>query len=214
MASITGRRSGPGSDTVATLPETPRVRASALSARLRQWEGRRRDTTVADPELQNAAFTTEQWNAWLEEGKAPSSWQLWLDQMLWVGRFRNGGQAGVADEEFFRSAARYAERFQAPQPVKDIVALRHAVATWNFPTAAGAADRIIPAVLKGARLIPGDELRDAAVLAKLHVGDTKGARVALDTLRKYSVRSPDDLRSRILESYVEGAEGRAATAAR
>jgi spermidine synthase len=214
MASITGRRSGPGSDTVATLPETPRVRASALSARLRRWEGRRRDTTVADPELQNAAFTTEQWNAWLEEGKAPSSWQLWLDQMLWVGRFRNGGQAGVADEEFFRSAARYAERFQAPQPVKDIVALRHAVATWNFPTAAGAADRIIPAVLKGARLIPGDELRDAAVLAKLHVGDTKGARVALDTLRKYSVRSPDDLRSRILESYVEGAEGRAATAAR
>jgi spermidine synthase len=214
LASFMGRRSGPGTDTVPALPETPRIHASALSARLRQWEGRSRDTTTADAELQNAAFTTEQWDAWMEEGKAPSSWQLWLDQMLWVSRFRNGGQAGVANEGFFRSAMRYAERFQAPQTVRDIVAFRHAVATWNFSTASGAADRIIPAVLKGARLIPGDELRDAAVLAKLHLGDAKGARVALDTLRKFTLRSPDDLRSRMLEAYVEAAEGQAATASR
>jgi predicted membrane-bound spermidine synthase len=214
VASIAGRRSGPSRDTLAVLPETPRIRAGALSARLRQWEGRPRDTTVADPELQNAAFTTEQWAAWMEEGKAPSSWRLWLDQMLWVSRFRNGGQAGIADEEFFRSAMRYAERLQAPAAVRDIVALRHAMATWDFPRAAGAADRIIPVVLGGARLIPGDELRDAAVFAKLHVGDARGARVALDSLRKFTVRSPDDLRARMLEAYVELAEGRAATATR
>jgi spermidine synthase len=214
LASIAGRRSGPGSDTLAVLPETPRIRASALSARLRRWEGRPRDTTVADPELQNAAFTTEQWEAWLAEGRAPSSWQLWLDQMLWVSRFRNGGQAGVADEGFFRAAMRYAERLDAPQPVRDVVAFRHAIATWNFPTASGAADRLIPAVLGGARLMPGDELRDATVIAKLHVGDAKGARVALDTLRSLTQRTPDDLRSRMLEAYVAMAEERAATAAR
>jgi spermidine synthase len=214
LASFMGRRSGPGTDTLAALPETPRIRASALSARLRQWEGRSRDTSTADPELQNAAFTTEQWDAWMEEGKAPSSWQLWLDQMLWVSRFRNGGQAGVANEEFFRSAMRYAERLKAPPTVRDIVAFRHAVAAWNFPAASGAADRIIPAVLKGARLIPGDELRDGAVLAKLHLGDAKGARAALDTLQKLTLRSPDDLRSRMLEAYVGAAEAQAATAAR
>jgi spermidine synthase len=214
IASITGRRSGPGMDTLAALPETPRIQASALSARLRQWEGRARDTTVADPELQNAAFTTEQWNAWLEEGKAPSSWQLWLDQMLWVSRFRNGGQAGIVDQKFFGSAMRYAERLGAPATVRDVVALRHAMAAWNFPAAAGAADRLIPAALGGARLIPGDELRDAAVFAKLHVGDAKGARVALDTLRRFTRRTPDDLRSRMLQAYVEAAEGRTATAGR
>ena len=214
LASFMGRRSGPGTDTLPALPETPRIHASALSARLRQWEGRSHDATTADPELQNAAYTAEQWDAWLAEGKAPSSWQLWLNQMLWVSRFRNGGQAGVANEEFFRSAMRYAERFRAPQGVRDIVAFRHAVAAWNFPTASSAADRIIPAVLKGARLIPGDELRDAAVLAKLHVGDAKGARFALDTLRQFTQRSPDDLRSRLLEAYVETAEGQAATARR
>jgi hypothetical protein len=98
--------------------------------------------------------------------------------------------------------------------VRDIVAFRYGVAAWNFPTASSAADRIIPAVLKGARLIPGDELRDAAVLAKLHLGDAKGARFALDTLRQFTRRSPDDLRSRLLEAYVETAEGQTATARR
>jgi hypothetical protein len=98
--------------------------------------------------------------------------------------------------------------------VRDVIAFRHAVAGWNFPAAAGAADRLIPVVLGGQRLIPGDELRDAAVLAKLHVGDTKGARVALDTLRKLTRRPADDLRSRILEAYVETAEAMRATAGR
>lgn len=214
LASLTGKRRGPTTDTLATLPETPRIRASALSARLRKWNGVARDTSVADPELQNAAFTTEQWRAWLAEGKAPSSWQLWLDQMHWVSRFLNGGQAGVADEEFYQSAQRYAERFQAPPAVRDVVAFRHAVASWNFPVASGAADRILPVVLGGARWMPADELRDATVIAKLHVGDARGARVALDTLRKFSTRTPDDLRSRMLDAYVTSMEARKATAAR
>jgi hypothetical protein len=46
------------------------------------------------------------------------------------------------------------------------------------------------------------------------VGDAKGARVALDTLRRFTRRTPDDLRSRMLQAYVEAAEGRTATAGR
>ena len=212
LASFSGQRQGPGSDTLAALPETPRIRASALSARLRKWNGVPRDTTVADLDLQNAAFTTEQWRAWIDGGKAPSSWPLWLDQMHWVGRFLNGGQAGVADEEFYASALRYAERFQAPQAVRDIVAFRHAMAAWNFPAASGAADRILPVVLGGARWLPADELRDATVVAKLHTGDAAGARKALDALRGFSLRSPDDLRSRMLDAYVMALEESKATA--
>jgi hypothetical protein len=97
--------------------------------------------------------------------------------------------------------------------VKDVVTFRHAVAAWNFPSAAAAADRISAGMLGGARWMPGDELRDAAVFAKLHVGDPAGARVALDTLRRFSTRSPDDLRSRLLDAYVGMQEGNAATAA-
>ena len=58
-----------------------------------------------------------------------------LDQMVLVSRFRSGGQAGVADEELYRSATRYAERFGAPATVRDIIAFRHAIAAWNFRTA-------------------------------------------------------------------------------
>jgi hypothetical protein len=98
--------------------------------------------------------------------------------------------------------------------VRDVVAFRHAVASWNFPAAASAADRIMPVVLRERRWIPADELRDGTVMAKLHLGNVAGARMALDTLSKHSTRNPGDLRSRMLEAYVASAEGQAATAAR
>ena len=134
---------------------------------------------------------------------------------MWrVNRYWTGGVAGIADTAFFQSAREYADRFGAPQAVKDVVAFRHALAAWDFPAAAGASDRLLPVVAKENQWISGDELRDGAVMAKLHLGDAAGARVALDSLRRFSSRSPDDLRTRMLEAYVTTAEGRQATAAR
>jgi hypothetical protein len=214
LSSISGNRRGQVLDTLAILPESPRVRAIALSARLRNWHGTPRDSAATDPELQQAAYLTEQWMAWLERGQAPSSWQLWLDQMDQVGRYWNGGRAGNADEKFFGMAQRYAERFQAPAAVRNVVAFRHAVAAWNFAAAASLADSIMPVALREYRWIPADELRDGAVMAKLHLGDVAGARMALDTLGRHSTRDPGDLRSRMLQAYVTMAEGRRATASK
>lgn len=208
LASISGSRREAPTDTVASLPESPQIFVSALSARLRKWHDMPRDSAATDPALQQAAYLTEQWRASIQRGQAPSSWQLWLDQMEQVGRYWNAGRAGTVDERFYEIAGRFAERFQAPEAVREVVAFRHAVAAWNFPAAAGAADRLLPVVLREKRWIGADELRDGAVMAKLHVGDAKGARVALDTLRRYSTRTPDDLRSRMLDAYVTAAEGR------
>ena len=214
LSSVSGARRGPGQDTIAAMPETPRIRVSTLSARLRGWYGMPRDSMPTDPELQQAAYQTDHWRARLNDGRAPGSWQLWLNEMWRVNRYWTGGVAGVADTAFFQSAMRYADRFDAPQAVKDVVAFRHALAGWDFPTAAGASDRLLPVVAKENQWISGDELRDGAVMAKLHLGDAAGARVALDSLRRFSARSPDDLRSRMLEAYVTTAESRQATAAR
>jgi hypothetical protein len=111
-------------------------------------------------------------------------------------------------------AQRYAERFQAPAAVRNVVAFRHAVAAWNFAAAATLADSIMPVALREYRWIPADELRDGAVMAKLHLGDVAGARMALDTLGRHSTRDPGDLRSRMLQAYVTMAEGRRATASK
>jgi spermidine synthase len=205
LASISGSRRGAPADTVMALPESPRIRAGALSARLRNWQRARRDSAAADPDLQQVAYVTEQWRVWLEKDQPPSSWQLWLNQMDQVGRIWNAGRAGTTDEQFYAMARRYADRFQAPAPVKDVVAFRHALARWDFPAAATIADRLLPVVLREKRWIAPDELRDGTVMAKLHTGDAKGARAALDTLRQFSSRSPDDLRSRMIEAYVQAA---------
>ena len=214
LSSVSGARRGPGRDTLAAMPETPRIRVSTLSARLRRWYSMPRDSMPGDLELQQAAYQTDHWRARLNDGRAPGSWQLWLNEMWRVNRYWSGGLAGVADTAFFRSAQRYADRFDAPQAVKDVVAFRHALAAWDFPAAAGASDRLLPVVVKENQWISGDELRDGAVMAKLHLGDAAGARVALDSLRRFSSRSADDLRSRMLEAYVTTAESRQATAAR
>ncbi len=54
------------------------------------------------------------------------------------------------------------------------MAFRHALAGWDFPAAAGASDRLLPVVVKENQWISGVELRDGAVMAKLHLGDAAG----------------------------------------
>jgi predicted membrane-bound spermidine synthase len=213
-ASISGARRQALADTLAALPESPRVSGGALAARLRRWQDSPRHQAVDDPDLQLAAYLTRQWRAWAEKGEAPSSWELWLDQMQQVERFWNAGRAGTADPRFYAGARGYAERFRAPAPVREVVAFRQAVAAWDFPAAAQAADRLLPVVLAEKRWIHPDELRDGMVMAKLHTGDAAGARMALDTLRRFSKRTPDDLRSRMLDAYVAAAEGRQTAASR
>jgi hypothetical protein len=79
------------------------------------------------PLLQQATYAMGQWNAWLEQGYPPSSWQVWLNQMVEVARFRSGGQAGIPDDDFYRAARRYAEGAGAPETVRQVIAFRHAL---------------------------------------------------------------------------------------
>ncbi|HEY9227831.1 MAG TPA: hypothetical protein VIP11_14335, partial [Gemmatimonadaceae bacterium] len=50
--------------------------------------------------------------------------------------------------------------------------------------------------------LDADVLRDGAVMAKLGVGDQKGARAAFRGLISKSTRSISDLRTRLLYAYV------------
>ena len=124
----------------------------------------------------------------MDEGKPPSSWQIWLNQMDQVAQVGSGGRAGMPDDQLYLAARAYAAKMKAPETVQQVVAFRHAVASWNFREASDAADRILPVVVKERRWIPADELRDGAVMAKLHVGDIRGARQTLETLRESSTR--------------------------
>ncbi len=205
LAAMRGTRLGPGDHSVAALPENPRVVARATGALLRSRTGIQVNDTAITHVSTQAVFQWRQWQVMAASDQPPSDWELWLQQAHAMDRMRNGGTAGTIDQEFHRYLSRYMERHNAPTAVRDAIAFRRGIASWNFVEAAAAAERLIPLSTKG-RVIPADELRDGLVIAKLHLRDTAGARQALDSLARFSRRAPTDLRSQLLTAYVKAAE--------
>jgi hypothetical protein len=205
LAAMRGSRLGPGDQTIASLPENPRVVARATGAVLRSRTGIQPNDTAITQLSTQAVFQWRQWKSLMAANQPPSDWALWLQQAHNVDRMRNGGTAGTIDEEYYHDLAGFMDRHGAPAQVRDVVAFRRGVAAWNFAEAAAAAQRLIPLASQG-RWIPADELRDGLVIARLHLRDVKGARQALDSLFPYSRRPVIDLRSQLLAAYVHTAE--------
>jgi hypothetical protein len=212
LASVNGRRAGPAADPVAALPESPRVRARALDALLRHPPTS--SDAMPDPRTREATFALRQWETALASPSAPSDWELWVQQMSTVDRYRGGSVAGVEGDPLYPAEHGFVERHGAPQAVRDVVAFRHAINTWDFEGAAAAADRLLPLALAQHQWILPDELRDGAVMANLHVGRVAAARRVLDTLAPYSGRHPGDLRNQLLGAWVADAERARMTARR
>jgi spermidine synthase len=205
LAAMSGRRLGPGDQTVASLPENPRVVARATGALLRSQAGIQLNDTAITYSSTQAVFQWRQWQVMMASNQPPTDWQLWLQQSHAVDRMRNGGTAGTMDQEFYREIVRFMERHNAPAPARDVVAFRRGLAGWDFADAAAAGGRLIPLAQKGHWIAP-DELRDGLVIARLHLRDVRGARQALDTLFPISRRPVTDLRSQLLMAYVQTAE--------
>ena len=206
LASIDGGRTPPGDDPLARLPETPRVIARAVDAYLRGVSASAGVDMAADPGVREAGFALQQWRTSLASNRAPSDWEVWSERKAIIDHYHDAATAGVVDEEGYGEAVRFLERHHAPAVVRDLLAFRHGIRTWDFAQAAGAADRLMPVVVAQHRWITADELRDGAVMAHLHAGNVASARTVLDSLRRFSVRQPGDLRSELLGAYVRTAE--------
>jgi hypothetical protein len=135
-----------------------------------------------------------------------------------VERDIHGGTAGVADERYYASLASFMNRTHAPAAARQPIAFRHALATWDFASAAALADSMTPSALRYDCWEQADELREGGMVAKLELGDVLGARQLWVTLAPVATRSPDALRSLLLDSYLIDAyrkrharEGRAAS---
>jgi hypothetical protein len=114
----------------------------------------------------------------------------------------------VPDDSFYTDVQTVLDRFKAPAPVRDVIAFRRGLASWNFASAAAAADRLKQVAVREHRWILPDELRDGSVMAKLNLGDAEGARRDFEALARFSTRKPGDLRSQLLYAYILTMEGR------
>ncbi|HSJ75675.1 MAG TPA: hypothetical protein VK899_05780, partial [Gemmatimonadales bacterium] len=202
LASLKGNRTPPGGQMMPALPENDRARARSLGALLRSPNVLAPNDTAFGPVSRDAVYRWRLWQATLASNQPPGNWELWLEQANAIDRLRNGGTAGVADEEFYRSLVQYMNRFKAPQVVRDVVEFRHGVASWRFAEVAETGERLLPVVTSQRRWIGGDEFRDGLVVAKLQLRDPAGAQRRFYQLAPLSTRKPTDLRSQLLEAYV------------
>jgi hypothetical protein len=138
----------------------------------------------------------------MSSGKAPASWPVWVQSVAWVEAGVHGGMAGTADSAFYASLYAYLDHVHAPPTARAAIDFLHGLATWDYAQAARAADPLIADEVKGELWLDGDQLRDGAVVAKLAVGDRRGAGAAFHALIRRSARTITDLRTRLLYSYV------------
>ncbi len=118
----------------------------------------------------------------------------------------HGGTAGIVDEEFYGRITRFMERHKAPAEVREAVAFLHGLAAWDFAAASHAADGLLTPASRGESWIPVDQLREGAVVAKLRMGDVTGARRYFNALASHSERKLEDLRTRLLDAFLDAAE--------
>src|SRR6185503_18905219 len=81
------------------------------------------------------------------------------------------------------------------------VAFARGLGAWDYVGAAHAADTLVAAAVRGERWVPPQDLLDGAVTAKLLSEQGRDARRYYKTLSPFVVRSPDDVRSRLLYAY-------------
>jgi spermidine synthase len=209
-AAAEGRRLPPATDTLAPVPAIPRMEAQAISAGLRAPAGS--SDALGDDPLSRARFSLELWNARLGRPSPPADWLQWLADFATAERLVHGATRGTAHEAFYDSTRAFLARTNAPQPVRDVVELRHALAAWDFPTAARLGAALMPSVRREEGLIAPDEFLDGVVTADLMVGNVQAARDVFRALAPLSGRSDRDFRIRLLASYVEVVSARAGSA--
>lgn len=139
----------------------------------------------------------------LASDRPPPDWPLWFAELLQVERDRHQGTMGVVDQEWYARVERYLQRQRAPEGLQSAWRFQRAALTYDW---AGAAREVRTQVAErdsGRVWLLPSFLLDASVLARICTGDLSGAQAAFARLRDVSGRFSDDLRTRMLEAYLE-----------
>jgi spermidine synthase len=193
----------PAADTLAPVPAIPRMEAMAVAAGLLAPVAR--SATTEETPLARARFVIELWNSRLASPHPPADWGAWLETFAQAERLVHGASRGMAREGFYDSTRAFLVQNDAPQPVRDVVELRHALAVWDFAAAARIGATLLPSVTRRERLMPPDEYLDGVVTANLMMGNVEAARAVFRSVAPLSGRTDEDFRLRLLASYLEPA---------
>jgi spermidine synthase len=211
LAAAQRRRRPFGTVTRAPVPQVARLRNLALGAWLRSPEANAGSPMLdGHPERAPALRRRNRWQQSMDT--PPVDWRLWLADAVVVERDIHAGTAGVADEEFYREIEEYALSKGAPPEIHSAITFMHGLATWNFEKAAAVAEGLVAQAVRGENWLPLDLLHDGAAWAYLFAGDVEAARSVHSQLRHRTGRTLLDLRTQLLEAYLD--DGHAAASPR
>jgi hypothetical protein len=195
------RRVGVEGEWYSPLSGVPRLSAQEFAARLRdgRMEGMDADALMLVDRMRSVDRIAR-------SGEAPIEWHIFVANAVEAEAARSGGTVGVADTAFFARVRGYLTTKHAPAPASAAIDFVHGLASWDFAEASRAAEVLIPLASHGDHWISPDLLREGTVVARLRVGDVRGARMALDALRAVSPRASGDVRGELIAAWVERAE--------
>jgi hypothetical protein len=107
------------------------------------------------------------------------------------------------DTALYADAQRYMNANNAPTGARAAIAFLHGMSAWDFAEASRAATVLIPLGRSGDLWLPADELREGTALARLKLGDVKGAREAMNDLASNSARERNDVRVQLLDAWTK-----------
>lgn len=203
LSALLGRRRDFSREVIPLARGVPQAQARATGAAITQ----RGSATFALPPVETPQRTGlhryTRGMAVLRADEAPADWRLWLQEVLATDEEVHAGTAGVAFEPFYREVYTAMERHGAPTDIRRSVEFLHAITRWEWGTAVGHADGLIESAAQGADLLPVDILIAGAVVARLHTGDTPGARRDHDRLMPLSRRPLTDVNRHLLNAWIE-----------
>lgn len=191
------RRTGVNGQVYTPIGSVPRLEAMELAARWRDgyWTG-------AQPQTLASAERAVTMDHLMSANVAPLDWHVWAAAIRESEETRSGGTAGVVDSAFFTAVTHYMDAQHAPDHARAVVAFIHGLAAWNFAETSQAADVLIPAARHGDLWMPSDLLREGTAVARIMLGDAKGAKRVMDELAAPRTRDPNDVRPQLLDAWI------------
>jgi hypothetical protein len=193
-----------------SVPEIWQLHALTVGAALRNpWLVAQPDT-AGGKDVRDARQRHWELYSTLASAAAPPDWKRWTSSALDVERYIHAGTAGVTDESYYALLGLYMARTHAPDRARQSIAMRHALASWDFKAASALADSLAPSAIALDAWMSTDEIREGGMIAKLKLGDPLAARKFWVAMSPVATRPPDALRSLLLDSYLIDAYKKAA----
>jgi spermidine synthase len=193
-----------------SVPEIWQLHALTVGAALRNASLAAAPDSAGGKDVRDARQRHWELYSTLAAGVAPPDWKRWTTSALDVERYVHAGTAGVTDESYYTALTSYMARAHAPVKAQQSIAMRHALASWDFKAASALADSLAPAAIALDAWMSADEIREGGMIAKLKLGDPLAARKLWVAMSPVATRPPDALRSLLLDSYLIDAYKKAA----